>query len=70
MHAQSMDEAMHAAELATLAMACRAVLGRAASAEPEVVSLRLTCALESPGVSVIEIELIERGGMAFGGFGL
>lgn len=70
MHTTSLDEAMHAAELASLAMACRAVLGRASGAEPEVVSLRIACTLESAGLSVIEVELIERGGMAVGGFGL
>lgn len=66
----SLAEAMHAAELAGLAVYCRAALARAASDEPEVVSLRLACTFESPGCSVIEVELIERNGIAVGGFSL
>ena len=66
----SLGESMHAAELAGLAVYCRAVLGRAAVDEPEVVSLRLACSFESPGLSVIEVELIERNGLAVGGFSL
>jgi hypothetical protein len=66
----SLQDAMHAAELAGLAVYCRAALARAASEEPEVVSLRLACTFESAGVSVIEVELVERNGIAVGGFSL
>lgn len=66
----SLAEAMHGAELAGLAVYVRAVLARAAVDEPEVVSIRLACTFETPGVSVIEVELIERNGIAIGGFSL
>ena len=66
----SLSEAMHAAELAGLAVYCRAALARASADEPEVVSLRLSCSFESPGLSVIEVELIERNGAAIAGFSL
>lgn len=62
--------AMHAAELAGLAVYCRAVLARSSVDEPEVVSLRIACTFESPGLSVIDVELIERNGVAVGGFSL
>lgn len=66
----SLGDAIAAGEFAGLAAYCRAVLGRAASDEPEVVSLRLSCTLDTPGLSVIEVELIERNGLAVGGFSL
>lgn len=65
-----LQQAMHHAELAGLAVYCRAVLARMSVDEPEVVSLRLACTFESPGLSVIEVEMIQRGGMAIGGFSL
>jgi hypothetical protein len=70
MHAHSLEESFHAAELVGLAVYCRAVAARAVSAEPEVVSLRLEVTFESPGLSVIEVELIAKGGFAIGGFSL
>lgn len=64
-------EASHAAEFAVLAMALRAVHARAVSDEPEVLSLRLTVTPDAlPGLAVIELEFVNRAGMAVGGMGL
>lgn len=66
----SLVEAAHAAEFVGLAVYARAVLGRAVSDEPEVVSLRLSCTHQSSGLSVIECELVDRAGNAVGGWSL
>ena len=68
--AYDLDQAMHAAELAALAMAARAVFARASGAESDVVSMAFSVTLESPGLAVIECEYRDRSGHAIGGFGL
>jgi hypothetical protein len=68
MHA--LDLAMQAQVLSGLGVYSRAALAQAAGDEPGVVSLRLTCTFESPGVSVIEVELCDRQGNALGGYSL
>ncbi len=66
---QSLDEQLHVAELAGLAVYARAVLARACDDEPEVVSLRLNCEVEGRSAS-ISVEPVGASGLALGGFGL
>lgn len=64
-------EAAHAAEFALAGMALRAIHARALSDEPEVLSLRLIVTPDAiPGLAVIELEYINRDGMAVGGVAL
>ena len=67
---QNLDETYHAAEMAGLAVYLRAVFARAVAGEPEVVCLRVAVTLDTPGLSVIEFELIERSGHAIAGWSL
>lgn len=66
---QSLDEQLHVAELAGLAVYARACLARAISDEPEVVSLRLNATADGR-TSSVEVEVIGSDGLAIGGFGL
>lgn len=70
MSGATFEQAAHAAELVGLAVYARAVLARAIEHEPAVVSLRLSCTLESSGLQVIEAEFVDSTGQAHGGFGL
>lgn len=69
MNPDRFDEAIHVAELAGLAVYARAVLARAVSAEPDVVSLRVACSVTASGADV-DCELVGATGMALGGFSL
>ncbi len=70
MSGATFEQAAHAAELVGLAVYARAVLARAIDQQPDVVSLRLSCTLDAPGLQVIEAEFIDARGVALGGFGL
>lgn len=63
------EAAFHAAELAMLAAAVRAVFTSARSASPDVVSLALRVRADD-GQSVIEAEYLNGDGMAVAGFGV
>jgi hypothetical protein len=67
---QDLNAAMHAADLAALASACRAVLGRSREDVDDVVSLALTVTHDAPGMAVIEVELRDAAGHAVGGMSL
>ena len=67
---ESMADAARMAEFVGAAVYMRAILARASADEPEVFSVRFACTFDSPGYSVIEVELVERNGMAIGGFSL
>jgi hypothetical protein len=66
---QSLDEQLHVAELAGLAVYARAVLSRAISDEPEVVSLRLFATANGHHAD-LDVEVIGAQGVALRGFGL
>jgi hypothetical protein len=63
-------EAQHAAELALASMAMRALLARETADAPEVASIHFAVTVESPGLSVIEVEVRDRAGHALGGYAL
>lgn len=63
-------EAQHAAEVAIAAMALRALLARARDEEPGVVALRLEATATPGGAAEIDVELIDQGGVAVGGYSL
>lgn len=63
-------EVVQAAELAGLGVYSRAVLARAVTDDPAVVSVRVSVALEAHGYTSCDIEFIDKGGNAVGGMGL
>ncbi len=67
---QPFIEAMHAAELAGLAVYGRAVLGRAVADHAGVISLRMEVTHSSEGLAVVEWELIDAADRAVAGGGL
>lgn len=70
MHTADFQQSLHAAELAGLACFARAVLGHAMEDGDDVVALRFTVTHSADERAVIEAELINRGGLAVGGFAL
>ena len=68
---QDFLQVQHAAELAILAMALRAIHGREHNDNPEVVSLAFRVTPDAiPGLSVIECEALDAHGNAIGGWSL
>ena len=69
MHSGTFIEAQHAAEIAIAGMALRALLARAREEEPGIVALRLEARPSGDSTS-IDVELIDRSGLAVGGYSL
>lgn len=64
-------EVQHAAAMALCAAGLRHLYAATVSAEPEVVSLALRVTADAiPGLTVIEVEALDRSGMAVGGWSL